>query len=344
MKKIKIPKCHSHSFLLFFVFLFFIFLFFILRFFLSFPFTTFKESFIGGNGSGLNIHTSSSVWCDQNMYSSNQCKDIPNTSTPYLEIKKKENEPLTDGICLTEDGKWGVQLKRYGRKCISMDMIKNKQNNILLNLEEGESKTKQSTQSIKANIMGTIGGVNLDTLTNSSSSNETDCFDSSTNTDFEAICRYKTNNLQGLKEIVDCSNSNKKKGICNPNYYQTVEITPTTSQCLNNSIDKINTCQTMLNTPIGYPAKIRKGSSGGCYQCNPNTQICTENKNEYRVICTDGPEVKENQTRCMNWNTNFNEECNSHMISKGNENGGIVVSTILSNCIFGERRGVCEKK
>ena len=107
--KIK-KKSNSTYFLLFLVFILAMFLYTLIRFYRSMSDATVRESFLG---IGIDVNEVD-AWCN----SVDGVKPCINKAAHNegLEKKAKREPAVENGICLTEDGEWGVQLKEYGRK------------------------------------------------------------------------------------------------------------------------------------------------------------------------------------------------------------------------------------
>jgi hypothetical protein len=357
----KIKKTSFSFFMFFFFILFIVFLFAMYRLFNWLTNAEYREYFIGNNGPDITVATNNShnitfvanngpditvanKWCD-NVGSYETCTNsAKGINSPLL---PPADEPIEDGICLTENEEWGIRLKEYGRKCIPMSMIKNANNNIsLMNiLTQDSTSTQQQKQTIPSSISTSqpstpppkmkriFYGVDLETIPPPKGQNDTLCLPD--NTDFEAECKKEFGPQFGVKEINKNPNSanNCYTAQCSIDYFNKNKITTDTSRtCYNNNSNFEQICATLTNNPMKNKTHLFVGADGGCYIENGDTY--TANQTQTRILCYE--ERPDNSTDCLNWNNNqFDNECNN-MYNKPYSG-----ANVLSNCRFGKRRGIC---
>ena len=334
---------NSTLFLLSLVFILLLFIIILFRFYRSMSDASIRENFLG---IGIDVNETDS-WCN----SVDGVKPCINkrAHNEGLEEDTPRDPSVENGICLTEDGEWGVKLKEYGRKCISLDIVKNKQNNIQLGVGGTIDSTTGaviSGDNISENnkeieMENNVYGVNMNRVPPIAGKDQTECIQVSeiVGGNREEIldqqCKNKFGEQYGLERIVECDSQGKNiSGVCSINYFNGIEVTSNiTPQChyYTENLDEI--CRKQMNDSFMIAEKVMPGASGACYKEN-KTGTYDPDTGKVRIICGDN--AKPNETNCLLWQKNFEEEC------KKRGGKGKVIAKILSNCPIGKRRAVCE--
>jgi hypothetical protein len=342
-RKMKMKGSSSTFFLLSLLLILIIFIFILFCFYRSMSDASIRENFLG---IGIDVNQTD-AWCDS-IDGAKPCIN-KRAHNEGLEEEAPRDPVVENGICLTENGEWGVRLKEYGRKCISLDIVKNKQNNIQLGLGMGGIIDSTSgaiissgsgNQGIETETENNVFGINMNRVPPIAGKNQTECVEvNGTEGNREEIldqeCKNKFGEQYGLERIVECDPQGKRlSGKCSTNYFNGHEIRSNmTPQChyYTENLDEI--CKKQMNDSFMTAENVMFGANGGCYKEN-KVGTYDPDTGKVRIICGDN--AKPNETNCLTWQTNFEEEC------KKRGGNGKVISKILSNCPIGKRRAVCE--
>lgn len=347
---------NSPYFLLFLVVILLVFLYILYRFYRSMSDATVRESFLG---IGIDVN-SVDAWCNS-VDSVKPCINKP-AHNEGLEEKAKKDPAVENGICLTEDGEWGIQLKEYGRKCMSMDMIRNKQNNIQADAASADNADNADNQNIDdgsglgtaaAGVAGVakeniVFGINMNRVPPIAGKNQTDCIELA-NLGYpndpkkrievlDNLCRNKFGVQFGLERIVHCDNDEKIiSGVCSPNYFNGQKIESNITPVCHSYTENMDTiCRKQMNDSFMMATRVFAGAQGGCYREN-NEGTYDPDLGKVRIMCGDN--AKPGETPCIPWqssNAAFEEEC------KKVGGNGRVAAKIISDCPIGKRRAICE--
>ncbi len=340
-------KSNSTFFLLFLLAIMIIFFIILIRFYRSMSDAAVRESFLG---IGIDVN-SVDAWCNS-VDGVKPCINKP-AHNEGLEEKAHVDPVAENGICLTDDGEWGIKLKEYGRKCISLNIIKNKQNNIQLAAGEGSISGEATSTGTGTSSEGTgsneeagggniVFGMNMDRVPPIVGKNQTECIEidpmmdkKKRNEMMDQQCRNKFGEQYGLERVVECDKNGKMiSGVCSTDYFNGQKITENiTNECHYYTENLDNICKTQMNNNLMMAERVFIGADGGCYKEN-TTGTYDPDTGKMRVMCGDNAGI--NETPCLSWQTNFEEEC------KKRGGNGKVAAKIISTCPIGKRRAICE--
>lgn len=232
--------------------------------------------------------------------------------------KERKLQNSSYGPCITSDKKWGVILPEFGRKCISMDILKKYGNN---SVKKADTNKKISSKNKKKIIKKNYPPSDEKELTK--------CYPSDTN--FNKKCQEKYGKRYGLYKLYDCKTKdmgeeNYKEASCAFGYDKGNRIKFSSTECHPLTDDFNFWCEYTFGKGYGSK-KVLKGKKYCKYE--------TEGKAECSKSYYDDTNMYINMTDCEPKNTDFDALCMKKYNKPMKSIGGY-------DCFPGKFRAYCD--